>query len=145
MAIIADDDWTRQVSSVPMAMKSSTDQKPKPPIEAIACSRPGCSSRLGIAACSSSIPTSSIVRPIIVWPIDCSLSFLEKMNKRLTRPSSIGRLKAPSPPPSPKKVMIHAVAVVPMLAPIMTAMAPRSVSIPALTKLTTITVVADEL
>ena len=41
-------------------------------------------------------------------------------------------------------MIIQAVSVVPMLAPMMTAMAPPSVSSPALTKPTTITVVADD-
>ena len=48
-------------------------------------------------------------------------------------------------PPRPKMVIIHAVTVVPILAPITTAMAPPSVSNPAPAKPTVITVVAVEL
>lgn len=44
----------------------------------------------------------------------------------------------------PKAEIIHAVTVVPILAPIMTPMDCESVNNPALTKLTTITVVAEE-
>ena len=55
-----------------------------------------------------------------------------------------GRSKKPEPPLSPSRVIIHAVTVVPMLAPMMTATALLSESKPALTKLTTITVVAEE-
>ncbi len=45
---------------------------------------------------------------------------------------------------NPNREIIHAVTVVPILAPIMTATAPVSDKSPAFTKLTTITVVADE-
>jgi len=44
----------------------------------------------------------------------------------------------------PKKAINHAVNVVPIFAPIMILMASNKLSIPALTKLTTITVVADD-
>ena len=44
----------------------------------------------------------------------------------------------------PSQATIHAVTVVPILAPIITPIACASVRRPALTKLTTITVVADE-
>ena len=88
---------------------------------------------------------SSNARPMTDWPMDFMRSLCEKMKNRLTVASSIGRLKPPALSPRPKRVMIHAVTVVPMLAPMMTATAPASDSRPALTKLTTITVVADEL
>ena len=45
---------------------------------------------------------------------------------------------------NPKSDIIQAVTVVPMFAPIMTAIAPDSLSSPAFTKLTTITVHADD-
>ena len=44
----------------------------------------------------------------------------------------------------PSKEIIQAVTVVPILAPIITAIAPVRVKSPAFTKLTTITVVAEE-
>ena len=65
-----------------------------------------------------------------------------RRNIRLMAEMMSGRLKYPAPSPRPNKVIIHAVTVVPMLAPMMTAMAPPSERRPALTKLTTITVVA---
>ena len=77
--------------------------------------------------------------------MDFILSRPEKMKNKLMAASSMGRLKPPEPSPRPKSVMIHAVTVVPMLAPMMTATAPASDSRPALTNPTTITVVADEL
>ena len=46
--------------------------------------------------------------------------------------------------PKPNKDIIHAVTVVPILAPIITPIDWAKVSKPAFTKLTTITVVADE-
>lgn len=55
-----------------------------------------------------------------------------------------GRAKAAMSTLKPKAEIIHAVTVVPILAPIMTPMDCESVNNPALTKLTTITVVAEE-
>ena len=55
-----------------------------------------------------------------------------------------GRAKAAMSTLNPKIEMIHAVTVVPILAPIITLMDSANVSRPAFTKLTTITVVAEE-
>ena len=55
-----------------------------------------------------------------------------------------GRANAAMSTLNPKIEIIHAVTVVPILAPMMTLMDSASVSKPALTKLTTITVVAEE-
>ena len=66
------------------------------------------------------------------------------MNTNATAPNSMGRLNMLLLSPRPKRVIIHAVTVVPMFAPIITAMAPASVSRPAFTNETTITVVAEE-
>ena len=91
------------------------------------------------------MPINNSARPITDWPIDFIRSLCEKMKNRLTAASSIGRLKPSALPPRPNRVIIHAVTVVPILAPMMTATAPANERSPALTKLTTITVVADEL
>ena len=55
-----------------------------------------------------------------------------------------GKFNAEVDSPKPNSEIIHAVIVVPTFAPIITAIAPASESKPAFTKLTTITVVADD-
>ena len=77
-------------------------------------------------------------------PIDLSLFFLANINSNATAPISMGRLNALVLSPRPKRVIIHAVTVVPMLAPIITATAPARLRRPAFTNETTITVVALE-
>ena len=76
--------------------------------------------------------------------MDFSRSRLENRNARAMAPKSIGRLNAPPLSPRPSSVISHAVTVVPILAPIITATAPASDSSPAFTNDTTITVVADD-
>ncbi len=99
-----------------------------------------------MAACRKSRPTSSMAKPKMNSPNDFNLFFLAKKNVNAMVPASSARLKPLPPlPPSPKSRMIHEVMVVPMLAPIITAMAPANDIRPALTNDTTITVVADEL
>ena len=75
-------------------------------------------------------------------PMDLRLLFPEKMSGRAM--AKRGRAKAAISTLNPKIEMIQAVTVVPMLAPIITLMDSASVSNPAFTKLTTITVVAEE-
>mgnify|MGYP001526185942 FL=1 len=75
-------------------------------------------------------------------PMDLRLLLPEKMSGRAMAKS--GRAKAAISTLNPKIEMIQAVTVVPILAPIMTLMDSASVSNPAFTKLTTITVVAEE-
>lgn len=80
--------------------------------------------------------------PMMNSPMDLRLPFEENMNGIATAIN--GTAMDAMLTLNPRSEMIHAVAVVPMLAPMMTDMAcvnPRS---PALTKLTTITVVAEE-
>ena len=74
--------------------------------------------------------------------MDLRLLLPEKINGRAM--ARRGRAKAAISTLNPKIEMIQAVTVVPILAPIMTLMDSASVSSPALTKLTTITVVAEE-
>ena len=71
-----------------------------------------------------------------------AIHFDEKKNG-IAKPIN-GIAKALISTAKPKNDIIHAVSVVPILAPMMTPMACVSVSKPALTKLTTITVVAEE-
>ena len=75
-------------------------------------------------------------------PMDLRLLLPEKMSGRAMAKS--GRAKAAISTLNPKIEIIQAVTVVPILAPIMTLMDSASVSNPAFTKLTTITVVAEE-
>ena len=74
--------------------------------------------------------------------MDLRLLLPEKMSGRAMAKS--GRAKAAISTLNPKIEMIQAVTVVPILAPIITLMDSASVSNPAFTKLTTITVVAEE-
>ncbi len=75
-------------------------------------------------------------------PMDLRLLLPEKISGRAMAKS--GRAKAAISTLNPKIEMIQAVTVVPIFAPIMTLMDSASVSKPAFTKLTTITVVAEE-
>jgi len=75
-------------------------------------------------------------------PMDLRLLLPEKMSGRAMARS--GRAKAAMSTLNPKIEIIHAVTVVPILAPMMTLMDSARVNSPALTKLTTITVVAEE-
>ena len=75
-------------------------------------------------------------------PTDLRLLLPEKMSGRAM--ARRGRANAAISTLNPKIEIIHAVTVVPILAPIMTPMDCESVNNPALTKLTTITVVAEE-
>lgn len=75
-------------------------------------------------------------------PIDLRELFPEKKSGRAK--AKRGRANAAISTLKPRAEISHAVTVVPMLAPIMTPMDWVSVRSPAFTKLTTITVVADD-
>ena len=75
-------------------------------------------------------------------PIDLCLLFCIK--SIMTPTVSRGKAKAAMSTLKPRAEMIHAVTVVPILAPMITPMDCARVSRPAFTKLTTITVVAEE-
>mgnify|MGYP007028160160 CR=1 FL=1 len=75
-------------------------------------------------------------------PMDLRLLLPEKISGRAMARS--GRANAAMSTLNPKIEIIQAVTVVPILAPIITLMDSARVSSPALTKLTTITVVAEE-
>ena len=81
-------------------------------------------------------------KPKINSPIDLRLLLLEKISGRAK--ARRGRAKADISTLNPNIEIIHAVTVVPILAPMITLIDSASVSNPALTKLTTITVVAEE-
>ena len=81
-------------------------------------------------------------KPKINSPTDLRLLFPEKMSGSAMARS--GRAKADISTLKPNMEMIQAVTVVPILAPIITLIDSVRVNNPAFTKLTTITVVADE-
>ena len=88
-------------------------------------------------------PINRKAKPMVNSPIDFVLLFLENRSGT-ARPIS-GRAKAEMSTLKPKRAMIQAVNVVPTLAPMITAIDCASVIRPAFTKLTTITVDAEEL
>ncbi len=89
-----------------------------------------------------SSPRNSNPNPMSISPISFLLNFLTTIN---TKPMPIaGNDKALIFTLNPKIATIHPVTVVPMLAPIITPMDCVNWSNPAFTKLTTITVVADD-
>ena len=81
-------------------------------------------------------------KPKINSPTDLRELFCEKINKMPK--ANNGKAKAETSTWKPNAEITQAVTVVPILAPMMTLMDWANVSSPALTKLTTITVVADE-
>ena len=82
-------------------------------------------------------------KPIRNSPIDFVRLFLKKSSG--TAQAIIGRMNTDVSTLNPNRAIIHAVNVVPTLAPNITAMDCARVIRPAFTKLTTITVEADEL
>ena len=88
-------------------------------------------------------PINRNEKPMINSPIDLYLLLLENRSK-IANPMS-GTARALMLTLTPKIAIIHAVNVVPTFAPIITAIDCSSDIKPALTKLTTITVEAEEL
>ena len=80
--------------------------------------------------------------PTITSPMDLRRSFLENINSKEKPISGMAMLAIENL--KPMRETSQAVIVVPILAPIMTEIDSARVSSPAFTKLTTITVVADE-
>ena len=86
-------------------------------------------------------PTYMMANPIMNWPIFFIDAFFEEC---ITNPKAIiGTAKSAMFTENPRDV-IHAVRVVPILAPMITPIAFPRVRSPAFTKLTTMMVVADE-
>ena len=84
-------------------------------------------------------PIKSRPKPMIIIPADCSFLLLENIFKIVPKNTAIGAIS------EKLKAIIRLVTVVPMLAPITMPTAPDSDSIPALTRDTAVTVVAQEL
>ena len=87
-------------------------------------------------------PMKSRAKPIITSPIDLRRSFFEKI--KISAKPIIGIAMSAIENLKPMSDTNQAVIVVPILAPMITEIDSASVSKPAFTKLTTITVVADD-
>ena len=91
-----------------------------------------------MAALMVSMPMKRMPRPARIWPMCCRFARLTKTIKN-TPAKAITGASAPT-----SRAMSRPVTVVPTLAPMMSQTAWFSVIIPALTKPTTMTVVAEE-
>ena len=140
-------DWMIPVSSAPARTpRSGSVKRRKSRLNS------GTSRSTETAADMASMPNMRVAKPSRIMPVSFFLSFLRKRYRTIPITARIGvkveglnictsRLL----PSMPERLKIHAVTVVPILAPMMTPMDWRSVIKPELTKPTTITVVAEEL
>ena len=139
MAVVADDEWSRAVIIVPMNTPSRRLAKPQSSSAFIKLRWP-----LSTENAPESIerPRKSIEKPIKASP-KFSLRIFFTVENRNPRPK-IGTANEDMSKLKPNSATIHAVIVVPMFAPNITPTDCTSVSSPAFTKLTTITVVAPD-
>ena len=141
-ATVALDDCRMRVRTVPKARKSSTEPNPWPDQPCMNESTSGCCLRSGTLFFISERPRKSRENPITSSLMLRSFSLFERLS---TNPRAIsGTAMMDMSALNPNTAMIQAVIVVPMFAPIITPIAWASDSRPALTKPTTITVVALE-
>ena len=120
----------------------STEPKPCPDHAFTNSSTCGVSLRSGTDSFMNERPRNRRQKPTMSSPMFCLWFFfeLEKRNPRSIR----GMARIEMSALNPSHDTSHAVTVVPMLAPIITPIACAKVRRPAFTKLTTITVVAEE-
>ena len=142
IAIVADDDCSTSVSSVPKARNSSTEPKPCEAQEVTKSRTSGDALRSGTEFFMNDRPKKRRLKPTISSPMFWRWFFLEIENKKPNAISGIAKIEISAL--KPRNDTIHAVTVVPIFAPMITPIACASVSKPAFTKLTTITVVAEE-
>ena len=142
MAIVADEDCRMSVSTVPKARKMSTEPKPWADHDCTNASTSGVSPRSGTDSFMNDKPRNRRQKPTMSSLMLRRWLRFELESRKPTAMSGTARMEMSALKPSHDTS--HAVTVVPMLAPMMTPMAWASVSRPALTKLTTITVVAEE-
>ena len=128
------------VSTVPKTRNNSTEANPCPDHFVMNSKTWGVSLRFGTAPFIRDRPRNKRQKPMINSLIFRSLSFLDIL--RMTPTVIRGTASAEISALNPKMEIIQAVMVVPMLAPIITPIACDKVNNPALTKPTTITVVA---
>ena len=142
IAIVAEDDCSTNVNTVPNAKNSNTEPKPWLAHVVTNSSTCGVSRKSGTEFFINDRPKNKSEKPTINSPMFWYWFFFEFENRK---PSNIiGTAKSEISALKPKNATIHAVTVVPIFAPMITLMACAKVSRPAFTKLTTITVVADE-
>ena len=143
MAIAAELDCTMAVNTAPITMKIRMERNFIPDSPAIAERNSSFWLKSGMASCRSCRPISRTASPMMNSLRDFILLRFIIMKGRAAAARASGSTNLPNESPMPSSI-IHEVMVVPMLAPITTAMAPARLSSPELTKLTTITVVADD-
>ena len=141
MAKAADDDCITIVINIPATANKTMEPKPISVYSRRKANVPASNS--GTLELMYSRPKNKSAKPMPNSAIDFVLLFLENMNGIATPIS--GRIKSFTFICTPKTEINQAVAVVPTLAPIITAIESASDIRPALTKLTTITVDAEEL
>ena len=142
MAMVAEDDCNTRVKIVPKARNNNTEPKPCADQVLTNSNTSGVCLRSGTDSFMNESPRNKRLKPTISSPMFLRWFFFE-LEKR--KPNSInGMARIEISALKPKNATIQAVMVVPILAPIITPMACTKVRSPALTKLTTITVVADE-
>ncbi len=143
MATVALDDCTIIVNTVPISKKISVERNPKLAKSLTNASTSGLFCKSGIESFRKSSPINKKANPKINSPKDLRLLFAENMRGSPT-PSNGMDMMLMENLPKPNKDIIHAVTVVPILAPMITPIDWAKVSKPAFTKLTTITLAADE-
>ena len=140
--MVALEDCTIMVTIVPINRKSSTEKNPMLVYSLRNDRISGLLCKSGTEFFRKSSPINKNAKPIMNSPQDRRLLLPEKMNG-IDNPMR-GRAKRLMLTLNPKMEMIQAVTVVPTLAPMITVMDWVRDRSPALTKLTTITVVADD-
>ena len=144
IAIIAAEDCTHIVRTLPSSKKSKVEPNPHPPQDA----KKSIISWLWARSISRALvlkvqsPRNISEKPKMNSPSERVEFFLRKMSTMAT--ANNGNTTVPISNWKPNTDIIHAVAVVPIFAPIITEIACASERRPALTKLTVSTVVAVE-
>ncbi len=121
IATVALDDCTITVSTVPITKKISVDKKPKSEKPLTKASTSGLFCKSGIELLSKSNPKNKNAKPKINSPSDLRLLFAENMRGKPIPSKGMETILIENLP-KPNKDIIHAVTVVPTLAPIITPM-----------------------
>lgn len=140
--MVALDDWMREVMMVPIRTKMSTDMNHLSVYEARKSKTSGLFFTSGTDCFRNCNPINKTADPIINSPHDRRMLFFEKNNGKLI--PIRGKDRKLRLTLNPNRDIIQAVTVVPIFAPMITPTAAINDSSPALTKLTTITVVAED-
>ena len=143
IARVALDACTTIVSNAPMAMNIKIEKYPIWVYSVSTAKISGLAFRSGTEFLRYSSPMNRNAKPSRNSPIEFRLLFCDKKKGRAI--PIIGNTNSDTFTLKPNRAITQAVTVVPTLAPIMTAIDWPRLRRPAFTKLTTITVVADEL